>query len=641
MLLAIVLLYVNIHVRSMTRKLENRISSYIKAMTIWMLFAFLFVEGLSLFHGITVASLAICWGLLDIFLMLLLYKQRTGWSKIKSCFALHLKELYAPNWILIGIGVVALFFALWTVPYNWDSMVYRLSRVAYWAQNGSVGHYANNSLRLIVNPPLGEFILLQVYLFTGKRDILFNLLQCTSYLTMAVLVYGLAKRLGCKKIFAFLSSLLFMTMPIAFGEAINTQVDLFSGIWLLGFVYLILDFIEREEKITWSADTVFKVLILGLCVAFGYLSKPCVCIAMLIFVIWLLVRCIRRKDSLVTLIGLALCALVAMLSVMGWEFLRMWNTFHAITSPIAGARQLVGTLKPNYLFMNFVKNFTFNLPNVYLSNLSDFMLSAVWQLSTVLGVELNHISISEDGNMFAYHDVPVYQHDIACNPIVMWLIVIALVLIVLRLRKIQWKKGCNSYSIVALGAFLLFCVVLRWEAFVTRYMLSFLALCCPAICIQLQNWMDKPKRENMRYVLTGAICILALLDLGNMVLYHRNICVREGGSGRPEGYFVTRKDVYEEYVTMCDYMASAGFTKFGIWEGGDCYEYPFWAMLGEQIERMEHVIVPNESAMYIDHSYVPECIIWMDEEPEEVFVWNGQSYETVIQFAENMFILTK
>ncbi len=50
---------------------------------------------------------------------------------------------------------------------------------------------------------------------------------------------------------ALVGSLLMMTMPIAIAESSATQVDLFSGVWLLSFVYLAIDFSEYKE-IRWT-----------------------------------------------------------------------------------------------------------------------------------------------------------------------------------------------------------------------------------------------------------------------------------------------------------------------------------------------------------------------------------------------------
>lgn len=645
MILANVLLYGNIwmYQRKETDGKKNILEAYIQASSLWMLYTYLISELLSFCHGLTVLAVRGVWAALDLLLLCsLLFQYRkagNAFRKKGNCIAWKKLWNYKEIWVLVGIGIVVLAFALQTAPYNWDSMTYRLARVAYWAQNGSVEHYASSNLRQIVNPPLGEFVLLQIYLICGKSDALLNLLQCISYFTCAALVYAVAKRLRCKRPFCFLAVLLFMSMPIAFSEAVNTQVDLFSTVWLLYFVYLLMDFVESPDLLTFSKENIVKVCVMGLTVSWGYLAKPSVCVAMAVFGVWLLICCIVRRDKFLILLRLAGCAAGSMLLTLPWEIGRNLRSFHAVSAPVAGARQLVGTLHPLYLLVNFAKNFVHNLPNVYLQQATDMIPSFFWKLSNLLHVNLNAEVISEDGREYMVHYPPNYGHDTAINPIIVWLLILCIVWGILTIRRIKWKEIYKSYSITAAAAFLVFCVVLRWEPFITRYMVSFLALLCPMIACQLQKQTLGRKREGLSYAVMGIITCLCLLDVVNMTIYHRNICVKQGGDAKPQGYFVNRSNEYEPYVQICDYIRQKEYGEIGLRLGGDDYEYPFWAMLKEDISRMEHVNVQNESAVYADTNYTPQCIIWFGDLPQEPLYWNGTEYDAAVEFAEGRYIL--
>ncbi len=364
---------------------------YLESNALWMFLLFLITEAYSLFHGLNTFSLWITWGMADLLLLAAVIVQvgkiRGSRMQIfKRCFPIQGLFQKAEGWILAGIGGIVLVLSAWTVPYNWDSMTYRLSRVAYWAQNGSVEHFATNSIRMIGNPPLGEFIQLHVYLMQGGGDYFLTLIQGAAYLTCAAAVYGISRKISCSRGFSWLAALLFMSMPIAFGEALNTQVDLVATLWLFIFVYLLLDFIYEKQKIAWSGNNVFRVWVMGLCVAWGYLTKPSVCVAMAIFCLWLLIRCFFRRDHALILLRLALCALVGMAIPMGWEICRNIKTFGAISSPIAGERQLIGTLHPAYVLVNGLKNFVHNLPSVLLSETTSLMGTAVEKFAELLQI---------------------------------------------------------------------------------------------------------------------------------------------------------------------------------------------------------------------------------------------------------------
>jgi hypothetical protein len=208
---------------------------------------------------------------------------------------------------------VTVYLAFVMVPYNWDSMTYHLSRIAHWSQNGSVAHYATNIIRQLASPVLAEFVNLHVYVISGQSDHFFNLLQCFSYITNGIIISGICSKLKCNKTFSRLAVLLWLSMPSAFAEALTTQVDQFSTLWLLIFVYFLLDFTAEIEKITFDRQSVLGVCALGFCVSLGYMTKPSVSIGMLLFTVWLLILAIRRKanwSSLWKLIAVTLPTIV-------------------------------------------------------------------------------------------------------------------------------------------------------------------------------------------------------------------------------------------------------------------------------------------------------------------------------------------
>ena len=98
-----------------------------------------------------------------------------------------------------------------------------------------------------------------------------------------------------------MAAILFYTMPIAIAEAFTTQVDTLSSMFMLGFVYVILDLIDTSEKMIFDESTWKKVILLAFSIALGYLSKPSVCIVMVFFALWLLFVVITRKDSFVVI----------------------------------------------------------------------------------------------------------------------------------------------------------------------------------------------------------------------------------------------------------------------------------------------------------------------------------------------------
>ena len=96
-------------------------------------------------------------GLTIIFLLLIisgLFKNRKKIENIKSILGRGKAGIFRENklCLLFGglfAGIFMLAFMTW--PYNWDSLTYHLPRIAQWAQNKSVAHYAVNDVRQVTS----------------------------------------------------------------------------------------------------------------------------------------------------------------------------------------------------------------------------------------------------------------------------------------------------------------------------------------------------------------------------------------------------------------------------------------------------------------------------------------------------------
>lgn len=642
MLIAVLLLFSNIHIYKVRKHIRaTGLNSYIEACCIWMLFLFALTEGLSVFHAVRFMTVFVAWAALDMILVVLgviqWKKSGLGTRMIGLKSGISSLRGYSYYGIVVLTGMVVLALALFTTPNNWDSMTYHLSRIAYWTQNRSVEHYATNCLREIASPVLAEFVNLHVYIMCRGSDMLFNLLQVASYLTCTVLVGAIARKLGCNKLFQFVSMLLYMSMPIAFAEALTTQVDNFATVWLLFYVYVLLDLVEQRESLECNAQTFSKVCTLGLCVAWGYLTKPSVCFGMVIFAIWLLIVCIARKDKVRNLVRLVLCALPCVVLPLIPELLRNFATFHSYASKSTGARQLVGTLQPAYVFVNFVKNFTFNMPIALLKDSEVFFAKFATKAAEILKVELDAQVISEDGREFGLHEPLTYGYDTAINPIELWAFIFCIVWAVICIRKTDWKKLVSGYLVCAALSFCVFCAVLRWEPFVTRYMVSYLALLCPLIASQIQLRTETEGKQRVRYGIVGVVSFLCIMELLSLMNYHLDIC-RYKANNRPYGYFASRREETQYYCDAVDEIRGKGYQSVGLYVvKGDAYQYPLWAMLEDR--HMEHVNVQNESAVYADESFIPDCIIWFAVLPEEPITINGRVYDQICDFGENHYLL--
>lgn len=190
----------------------------VKATAIWTLLLLFLSYFWSVFQNLCFRTLAGSYLVIDLALFILLIRGRR--NNLKFPVSNSLKRYVFSMAFLELLGILCLFtlvlyYAVRSVPYNWDSMTYHLARIVNWKQNRSVLPYATHIERQVASPVLGAYVNLFVYIIYGEHDRLLNLLQCFSFGANAVLLYGISRKLGIGTRTSFLAPLLYICTPIA------------------------------------------------------------------------------------------------------------------------------------------------------------------------------------------------------------------------------------------------------------------------------------------------------------------------------------------------------------------------------------------------------------------------------------------
>lgn len=622
---------------------DSLLEGWLKGIAVWCSFLFIQTEGMSVFRCITPITSLAFWIVVCIGAGCRLY---LGGLRNATGNFRTLGSVLRQNKLLTVLFLLTGFLSLITVPYNWDSMTYHLPRIVHWAQNRSVAHYGTNIIRQVSSPPFHEFIGLQIYLLSGGKDIFLNGIQFAAFLTNAVLVYGIAGKAGCKSRFCKIGALLFCSMPIAFGEALTTQNDQLAGMWLLIFMYYFLDFLD--EKLRFDRRNAERCMMLAVSVGYGYLTKPSVCIGMMFLALVLLAVCIRRRDSVLVIGKLLGIVIPVMAVILAPEMIRNLRTFGSVLHSGTGARQLVGTLDPRYLLVNCLKNLAFNMPTVIIPQSSRRIASLVGRVASLMGVDVNAPCIAEDGRNFALGAPVDYGHDTAVNSLIMIMAGLSILWCLYRwvksggkVRKTAENLFQRKYACMVTVLLMLMCAAVRWEPFVSRYMLPYLALLCPMVSMQLQDFA-----ENIRGKAGSAVCVsvagcLCIAQLVALFSFHVNV-IKWQGAERPGGYYYHRSNLTDAYVDSCRFIIDGGYGRVGIILGEDSYEYPLWSILMKHTERIEHVSVGNESGVYEDSEYIPECIFvsGRNDSDQDVMEVHGRIYRREL-FSEEAAVYVK
>lgn len=173
--------------------------------------------------------------------------------------------------------------------------------------------------------------------------------------------------------------------------------------------------------------------------------------------------------------------------------------------------------------------------------------------------------------------------------------------------------------------FVIFCIVVRWEPYVTRYMLAYLALFCPMIGWKIQSITGETKMESLQTAVVSIICFLCITELFSLIRYHTELWQHDV-SERPEGYFAQSRGVEEDYYKVLDYIIENGYKNIGVKMSGG-WEYPLWAETRGEDIWIENVRVENVTSKYMDVAFMPDCVIASEYLEEDVFFVNNLEYK--------------
>lgn len=288
--------------------------------------------------------------------------------------------------------------------------------------------------------------------------------------------------------------------------------------------------------------------------------------------------------------------------------------------------------------MNFLKNFTYNMPSIWIYDSSNQIWKYVIRFARWLNIDINDSAIS-NYREFLVQEVQQYNHDSAVDPMIIWLLIATAVMLLIKIRKLKFRqlKGIKTgYYLPSVFSFIIFCIILRWDPWVSRFMLTYLALLCSAIVVVIE-WFMNNLREKVK-VERGFLCIggfSILVEVIGMFCYHSRIAY-DNYEERTEGYFAKRTTDYETYKSITEYIEQKNIMNIGLVVSEDAYEYPLWKMI-EYYNRIEHVNVDNDSGIYEDSRFVPDALLVINGKSDcNSIECHGYKYELTWWWDDNV-----
>jgi hypothetical protein len=174
------------------------------------------------------------------------------------------------------------------------------------------------------------------------------------------------------------------------------------------------------------------------------------------------------------------------------------------------------------------------------------------------------------------------------------------------------REKIGFYILCVLSSFLLFCLIIRYQPFNSRFHLPLFILFCPVAGVVLEYFLKQRSVALGILFFLGAIPWLFLNNehpwLGKFSIWD---------TPKPAQYFYKRPALALPYHATMAYLKSLNCRQIGLSNGENDWEYPWWSFLAGKGVRIEDVNVNNPSAAlkYPLGDFQPCAIIFTGTEP--------------------------
>ncbi len=579
----------------------------------WAVFLVLLTEILTQFRFLTRAGVAFSW--VGFAIVCLVWMRR---ARRTERLTLDTDQETAPlRWMeWAGLGAIFLLLALTgltavvSAPNNWDAMEYHMPRVVEWISQHGVQFFPTIDWFQLDQPPFAEYTIFHLNLLYGS-DRLSAMVQWLAYAGCIVGSSLVARELGGSRRSQLVTAVLAASIPSAVLGASSTKNDCVLAYWIVLTVYQLLRWRNHQgwlQSLAIGATLGLAALTKGT----AYLLLPCIVVTCFL----LLDRMGRRRF-------VAYLPMMAAIGILiGAPF---WvRTYRYSGSPLgipyfrgagsAEQRMFRNThFSPPQIAADVVRTLALNagLPSDRINAISTRGFSRVMWTMGVNPNEPGQISWRQNGHALAFKvNFDPRDEFFAQDSPPLLLFLLAGVLWAVYCRKTGRELGWFGLGLV--GAFLMFCALLRWAPTNERYLVPLIFLGSAFTAVVLVRTLPKWAVDTC----VGLSILLALpLALANEA---RPLLTRHGFQGsivatpRNDTYFLDRhRFLADSYIAAATSARSSGCREIGLDANLQHFEYPMMAMLTEDgiVRHIRYVGVENSTTQYADSAAPPVCMV--------------------------------
>ncbi len=557
-------------------------------------------EALGAFHALSRPFLAVGWGGFTVVAVALAWRRRAEIiARLRGGLAWH---GWSSIWqlIIVAFAATSLVVALASPPNTNDSLQYHMSRVAHWASQRSLDHFATPIERQLWMPPFAEIAVLNLYILAGS-DRLVNLVQWGSMLVCLLGVSRIAGRLGAGREGRAMAGLFAATLPMGILQSTSTQNDYVTAVWVVCLAYFALK--GHQEPLRFR-DWVMAGLAAGL----GALTKATFYGFALPFLLWLGVSTVRRSGWRAAFrFGVLGVALVTVLNAGAWRRnLLAYGLPLGPSSAVAAHGNEIWSWK--VVVSNALRGLTLHLATPY-GDVNGPIADAVTAVHRVIGLDVNDPRTT----MGKYRVKRSFHEDYAGNPFHTLLVPVSLLLLAWPIRggppaanqpRVGSREAWPYATVVALSA-LAFCAVYKWQPTGSRLQLPLFVAWAPIAGLALERLRLLFCRGRMGALAVSAVGLFLaaaglrylLVNPSRPLLPRAEDGVSLWNTSRTELLFINTPESLSGYLPLIEAADGTDCLSFGLKIDSSDPEYPFWALLappgsGVALEHIE-VLAPR------------------------------------------------
>lgn len=567
----------------------------VHAAVLWAVILVAISEILGAFSSITPITVAIAWAIASVAITV------SRPDSIRRSLAARPRVLINREMeaYVTGAAIICLvtgYLAFAARPAAEDALSYHLPRVAHWIQNRSLAYYPTNIDRQLWLGPGSELVTLHFTLLSGTL-IMVNVPQWLAFVGCGVIVSLIAKQLGASVRGQAVSSIAWLTTPMAIAQASGSQVDPMGSFWLVCIASLLLE--QRTTPVSATRHS-FRI---GAATGLAVLTKAMAFFVAAPFAVWYLT--ILRGRHRRPLVPLAAALSVAALVNSGY-FARNVSLYGNPLGPPNFGGVENETHSPGAIVSNFVRTAALQLSTPS-DRVNHAMAGAIDEVHAAMGVDVSDQRTTYSSPIFFTPRISLTEAD-AGNPLHSVLGVIVLVALLARKPR-GW--GDPQYLAISLAvAYLLFCALLKWQPWSSRLLLPLFGLGAPLVGYTLDTIGGVLLTRLTTSVLFLSAMPVLLLNPARPVLGDRPIW----RIPREEQFVAPRFVTHMPIINGVRFLSGAGCRQIGLYLGPKAWEFPWWTITtsdGSELE-LRNVNVANISATTAtarDRTFAPCAIV--------------------------------